>query len=299
MAANIVIIGSLGQLGMDLMLEGDRRGEDLVGLNPPQIDIADPISVESTLNPLSPKVVINTAAAHGAKQDMAEEQRHFFNVNALGAWNLARWCWRQDALLVHFSTDYVFGAEESRQQPYTENDIPCPVNLYGASKAAGESLVNAFCPRHYILRVASLYGHKGCRAKNNSNFVKTMLGKVQRGEPLKVVSDQFVSPTWTKAVAVKTYELLEVQPSPDIYHMAGSGACSWFDFASEIVKLVQGSILVEPTTTPTPEPRQLFLRPRYTALVNQNLRRAGLSDLPHWSESLNHCLNEMQNLGSV
>jgi dTDP-4-dehydrorhamnose reductase len=292
MDERIVVIGSHGQLATDLIKIGQQQGRTLIGLDLPEIDITNMVSVQQALDPRAPEIVINTAAAHGAAQAAFQEQQSFFNVNALGVWNLARWCRQHDATLVHYSTDYVFGAERSRAKPYTEADAPCPTNIYGASKVAGELLVRSFCPCHYILRVASLYGAAGCRAKSDSNFVKMTLGKIQKGENMKVVHDQFMSPTWTGAAAHKTFELLDAHAPYGLYHLAGRGTCTWYEFACEIVRLTGGKIVVEPSVTPADKPEDIFLRPRYTALDNANLRRAGLANLPDWRESLRAYLEE-------
>lgn len=289
--ATTIVVGGNGQLGADLLRVAVEQGRDAVSLTHSNIDICDTDSIEMALSPIRPRVVINTAACHGANQYTAADQLAFFRLNALGPWNLARWCRQHSAVLIHYSTDYAFGAEPSRDRPYAEADTPCPVNIYGASKVAGELLVRSFCPEHYILRVASLYGRAGCRAKSNSNFVKMTLDKIRKGEDMRVVADQFMSPTWAKAAAVKTYQLLERQGPYGLYHLAGSGVCSWYEFAREIVQLAGGVINVEPSLTPVDEPGAIFLRPRYTALDNANLRRAGLDNMLHWRESLKSYLH--------
>lgn len=286
MVARIGILGARGQLGVDLVAVGRALGRSVLEFNRPELDVTNPASIQAALDPVRPDVIINTTAAHGAKQDTAADQRAFFDVNALGAWHLARWCWRHDAMFVHYSTDYVFGTERTRALPYIEADVPCPTTLYGASKVAGERLVSAFCPRHYILRIASVYGTAGCRAKNNSNFVKLVLSKLRAGEAMKVVDDQFMSPTWARTAAEKTFELLDSGAPFGLYHLAGSGSCSWYEFAREIVRLAGGMIPVERATTPLDRPEDVSLRPRYTALDNANLRHAGLADLPPWQASL-------------
>lgn len=282
----IVIVGGNGQLGSDLLGVGRAQDRAVTGLSHADIDITNAVSVAAALNERKPAVVINTAAAHGPQQSTAADQTAFYSVNALGVWHLARWCWANGAVLVHYSTDYVFGAETTRTQPYTEADAPCPTTLYGSSKVAGELLVKAFCPAHYIVRIASVYGAVGARAKNNSNFVLMALGKIQRGENMQVVNDQWMSPTWTKAAALKTFEMLDARVPYGLYHLAGSGACTWYDFACEIVRLTGGKITVEPATTPANKPSDLFLRPRYTALDNASLRATGLNDMPDWHDGL-------------
>jgi dTDP-4-dehydrorhamnose reductase len=282
----IVLIGGNGQLGTDLARAGKELNLDLVSLTHSDIEITDLASIEQVLSGLRPEAILNTAGCHGAEQYTAADQEAFFRVNGLGALNLARFCRRRETLLVHYSTDYVFGRERARERPYIEGDPPCPINVYGASKLAGEYLIQALCPRHYLIRIASLYGSAGCRAKGNSNFVKMVLHKARRGENLKVVNDQFMSPTWTRAAAKKTYELINSGAAFGLYHMAGSGLCSWYEFAREILRIAGATIGVEPTATPAEGADEVFLRPRWTALDNAKLRQAALTDLPHWRECL-------------
>ena len=287
----VVVIGSNGQLGQDLMRACSEAGIDPVGLTHADIEIADSTSVDTILSEIGAEIIINTAAFHGGPSYVTADQGSFFRVNAIGVWNLARFCRRQGTTLVHFSTDYVFGRERGRQQPYVEEDSPCPVNVYGASKLAGELLVRAYCPKHYVIRVASLYGRAGCRAKGSSNFVKGILNKARKGEPLRVVNDQVMSPTWTRVVAAKTMELLDSGASYGLYHMAGRGFCSWFDFGEEILRIAGVSGDLQPSVT-AEGPDDVFLRPRWTALENSRLREVGLKDLPTWNESLEAYLRE-------
>ena len=281
-----VIIGGNGQLGTDLMLACEKARRPAIGLTHGDVDICDAGSIDAALSGTDADVVINTAAFQGARVYTTTDQSVFFGVNAIGVWNLARWCQQHDRLLVHYSTDYVFGGDRARCTPYTEEDPPRPVNAYGDSKLAGEHFVRAFCRKHYVIRAASLYGSAGCRAKDNSNFVKTVVAKVARGEPLEIVNDQFMSPTWTAAAAAKTLELVDLGAEFGVYHMAGSGSCTWYEFAMEIVRLIGADARVTPTVTPEEGADAVFLRPRYTALDNARLRQAGLGDLVNWREAL-------------
>ena len=289
----ITVIGSNGQLGTDILRVGREQALNVTGLTHSDIEITDVDQVEKVLSVAKLDVIINTAACHGANQYTTADQEAFFRVNALGVWNLARWCRHEGVMLVHYSTDYVFGKE--RERPYTEEDAPCPVNVYGISKLAGEYFVRAFCPKYYVIRVASLYGRAGCRAKGNSNFVKMVLDKARKGENLKMVNDQIMSPTWTRAIASKTLELIRSGTDFGLYHMAGSGSCSWYEFAREIVRIVGASVEVHPMATPEEEPDDVFLRPRYTALDNARLRQAGLNDLPNWREALKEYIQKEEN----
>lgn len=284
--SKIAVIGGNGQLGNDLTRAAQRLNLDVTSLTHADIEITDLASLTKALSALKPEIILNTAGCHGANQYTAADQAAFFWVNGLGAMNLARFCRQHEIILVHYSTDYVFGRERTPERPYTEEDPPCPVNIYGASKLAGEFLVQALCPKHYVIRIASIYGRAGCRAKGNSNFVKMVLNKARRGENLKVVSDQLMSPTWTRAIAMKTFELVNSGAGFGLYHMAGGGSCSWYEFAREILRIARATVKAEPIATPEEGRDEVFLRPRWTALDNLRLRQEGLHDLPHWCECL-------------
>ena len=122
-----------------------------------------------------------------------------------------------------------------------------------------------------------------------------VLDKARKGENLKMVNDQIMSPTWTRAIASKTLELIRSGTDFGLYHMAGSGSCSWYEFAREIVRIVGASVEVHPMATPEEEPDDVFLRPRYTALDNARLRQAGLNDLPNWREALKEYIQKEEN----
>ncbi len=282
----IAIVGATGQLGRDLAAEARQRGLETVVFGHDAIEVGDVSSIERAFATSRPTVVLNTAAVHGAQFYSAAEQDAFFRVNAIGAFNLARWCATHAASLVHFSTDYVFGGDRRRSQPYTEDDPPAPLNVYGASKLAGEQMVAASCAAHYIVRVASLYGAGGCRAKNDSNFVELVLRKAARREAMTMVTDQVMSPTATRDVAERAFDLLEVRAPSGVYHLAGRGQCSWYDFAREIVRQAGLDAEIAATATPDEAAGAIFIRPRYTALDNAAVRRTGLPDLPDWRDGL-------------
>jgi len=282
--AKMAVIGANGQLGSDLVFVAQGLGYEVAELTHDDIEIADEQSVQRALGAVVPEVVVTTAAYQGAKTYTGGDQFSYYRVNALGVWHLARWCDVHGATLVYYSTDYVFGGDVTRQVPYAEDDHPFPVNAYGNSKLAGEYFVRGFCPRHYVVRVASLYGRVGSRAKGHQNFVKTVIEKARRGEALSVVDDQVMSPTWTRRVASKTLEMLRAGAPFGLYHMAGSGCCTWLEFAREIVAVAGLSARVEPCSTPAEAPGEVFRRPRYTALRNARLSEVGLGDLPPWQE---------------
>ena len=177
-----VIIGANGQLGSDLLevLQREPPPGGIVGLTHDEIEIADAQSVARALSNVRPHWVINTAAFHNVPR-CEEEPDRAFAVNARGAWHLARTCAELGAGLLHVSTDYVF--DGNRNQPYVEQDLPGPLNVYGVTKLAGEHLIRATLPRHLIVRTCGLYGVHPCRAKAGESFVDTILRLArERGE---------------------------------------------------------------------------------------------------------------------
>src|SRR5205085_7588336 len=158
-----------------------------------------------------------------------------FQVNAYAVRELALACRDLGCTLVHFSTDYVYGLDAGRLEPYLESDRPGPVNVYGVSKLSGEFLVRANCPRHFIIRTCGLYGVWGIGGKGG-NFVETMLRLAREGKPLRVVDDQECTPSYTVDIATATAALIATDRY-GLYHLTNSGSCSWYDFARAIFGL--------------------------------------------------------------
>src|SRR5262245_6590473 len=197
------ILGANGQLARDL---APRLPGEVVPLPRSQADLTRPDSLRQALAPLRADVVINCAAYNFV--DKAEsEPEAAFAANAWGVRNLALLCRELDCVLVHFSSDYVFGLDEQRQTPYGETDAPGPVSVYGLSKLAGEYLVRSNCPKHFVIRTCGLYGLWGSGGKG-TNFVETMLRLAGQGKPLRVVADQICTPSYTVDVAAATVSLL-------------------------------------------------------------------------------------------
>ncbi|MCW4044470.1 MAG: dTDP-4-dehydrorhamnose reductase [Candidatus Bathyarchaeota archaeon] len=226
----IVIIGSTGQLGTDLM-EVLKDEYDTVGLTHQDIEVTDHRACQ-IIKDYHPGVVINTAAFH--KTDQCEEDpARTFSVNAIGARNIASVSREIEAVTVFISTDYVF--DGSANKPYTEKSVPNPVNTYGISKLAGE-LYTKQNLRHYVVRVSSLFGLAGASGKGG-NFVETMIAKAKKGDPISVVDDMWMSPTYTKDAALTIKKMLRFKLPFGTYHATNYGYCTWFEFAEEIFKL--------------------------------------------------------------
>jgi dTDP-4-dehydrorhamnose reductase len=238
----VVVLGANGQLGTELVrLLHAAGGYDARSLTHDEIEITETNSVRAALEEGGPDVVVNCAAFH--RVDDCEDQPHeAMRVNALGALNVARACARLDAVCVHISTDYVFGGHS--RGPYSEDDLPSPVNVYGVSKLAGEQLVAQACPRSLVVRVASLYGTAPVRAKSR-HFVDAVFAKAKAGEPLRVIDDVRMSPTYAHDAA-RALETLIRQRARGLVHVTNAGGCSWYEFAAKIVALAGLGAVVTP-----------------------------------------------------
>lgn len=277
----IALIGSNGQLGTDIMKYFKDKGEDIIGLTQDEIDVCYPEKCQPVLASLKPDLIINTAAFH--QVDLCEDEvEPSFAVNAAGVKNLCKVCQEYDIALMHFSTDFVFGADVERRTPYNEDDCPGPVSLYGISKLAGEYIIKYMLKKYYLIRSCGLYGHAGSMVKG-SNFVELMIKNAREGKKIKVVNDQILTPTSTEDLSKKLYELIHTGKY-GLYHMTNTGQCSWYDFALEIFKLAGLHANILPITSD--ELSAKAKRPAYSVLDNKNLRALGLEDLRSWKEAL-------------
>lgn len=276
----VLVIGASGQLGTDLCEA--LRDSELIPLTHKDIEITDMSSVKQAFNDYKPDIIVNTAA-YVRVDDCEDEKDKAFQVNVLGARNVAVVAQELGVRLVHLSTDYVFGGEgEPRTTPYTEFDTPVPLSIYGKSMLAGENLVRHFCFRHFIVRASALFGIAGSRAKGG-NFVETMLRLARERDELRVVNDQVFSPTYTRDLAGKIAQLLDTEYY-GIFHITNKGTCSWYEFTVEILKLTGVETPVIPITSDQyPQKAQ---RPRYSVLDNYHLRLLGMNDMRAWQDAL-------------
>ena len=224
-------------------------------------------------------MVVNCAAYNFVDRAEASRKRPSPSTPgacATGAWPAATWA----ASLVHFSTDYVFGLDETRRHPVRRNDAPGPVSVYGLSKLAGEYLVRSLCPRHFVIRTCGLYGVWGSGGKGG-NFVETMLRLAGQGKPLRVVADQICTPSYTVDVAAAAAALLRhaaLRPvSPD-----QRGSCAWHEFAAAIFELagVRGG----PSAITSQEYGAAARRPAYSVLSMAAYEVLGLTPPRPWQE---------------
>jgi len=283
----IALIGASGQLGSDLAKVVPARGHDLVPLTHADVEITDHASVEAMMAAHRPELVLNMAAFH--KVDLCEEKtERTFAVNTFGVRTLALACCRHDVVLVHISTDYVFGGDSARRTPYVETDTPAPINVYGVSKLAGEHLIRYLLDRHFIFRVTGLYGVAGSSGKGG-NFVELMLRLAREGKDIRVVDDQRMTPTYTIDLARQIAVMIETEHY-GLYHATSQGDCTWYEFAAEIFR--QSGLSPNLGRAKTGDFGEKATRPAYSVLENRALQQIGLDQMRPWQEALGVYLQE-------
>jgi len=280
----VAVLGANGQLGRDVASLYAAKGNAVTGLTHEQVEVASQESVQAALENARPDLVINTAAAHHVEKCEADPTQSFA-INAIGARNVAHVSHSLGAALFHISTDYVF--DGLKRSPYTEEDAAMPLNVYGNSKLAGEYFVRAENPRHFVLRVSGLYGSHPCRAKGNLNFVELMMKLARERDELKVVNDEFVTPTPTVEVA-RQIVLLSRTTDYGLYHATCEGGCSWYEFAKAIFELSGLKVRLE-TARPGEFPAKVA-RPKYSVLENAALKRSSRNTFDHWRKGLERYL---------
>jgi dTDP-4-dehydrorhamnose reductase len=277
----IALIGVDGQLGTDINIYFKSKGIEVAGLvGLEDIDVCDYRMGKNVLGEIKPDIIINTAAFHDVDR-CEDEVLSALRVNVIGVKNLAVICREMNVPLMHFSTDYVFDGK--KKEPYIESDCTSPISIYGISKLAGEQLMRYMLEKYYIVRLSGLYGLADCMGKKGGNFVEMMIKLARKNKQIKVVDDQVSTPTSTRDVAEKLFELIQ-KDKYGIYHMTNTDSCSWYEFALEIFKLMDLNVRVVPTTTE--EFGAKARRPAYSVLDNANLRKIGLADLRSWKEAL-------------
>lgn len=279
----VLVTGAGGQLGRELCR---RLGTAAIGLSRRRLDVTDPAALRQALESLRPAAVIH--AAGYTHVDRAEQQADLARrVNADSTAALADWCRRTGCWLVSVSSDYVFGADVGRQQPYTEHDLPGPVNVYGQTKLAGEQAAAA-CPRHLVVRTCGLYGS----GREDRDFVAKMLTAARRGQPLRVVADQRCSPGYLPHVAAAIVALLRAaqagRAEAGIYHVTNPGSTTWHGLAEQALRTAGMSNPVEPITSD--QWSAAAPRPRYSVLDTGKLQQCLGQGLASWQDALRECI---------
>ena len=275
----ILVTGRTGQLVLGLVERASGRDIEIVAAGRPEFDLTDEASVMAAIAQAQPDAVVNAAAYTAVDQAESEpEQAH--RVNALGAEFVARACAAQGIPVIQISTDYVF--DGGKAQPYREDDTTAPINVYGRSKLEGEVRVAQACARHVILRTAWLHSPWG------ANFVKTMLRLAETRPEIKVVADQRGSPTYVPdladvVLAIATRAVAGSDMAWGIYHAAGAGETTWFDFAGEVMLCAaqHGLPMAKILPIPALDYPTAARRPEDARLDGAKLKGLGLA-LPDW-----------------
>lgn len=286
---SIFLLGGTGQVGHDLLRVLPELGP-VVAPGRAELDLADLQAVRDTVRAAGPDLIINAGAwtdVEGAEDDEPGAMR----LNSMLPEVLAETARELGAVFVHYSTDYVFGDRSVPiRHPLREDETPLPMNAYGRSKWAGEQAVESVGGRYLILRLSWVYSLR------RRNFLKAIAERAKRGEPLRVVDDQIGTPTWSGAIAEATRDVLhrlDAVPSPwGTYHLSSGEACSWADFADDIVAWVQGDEAQPVTRIASSEFATKAARPRYSVLAVDKVENVFGVALPPWREQLRRCVTE-------
>ena len=288
----ILVIGSKGQLGHELLIQGNNSGYEILPADLPELDITDKTQVKHWLEKFRPSFVVNSAAYTNV--DKAETEIDLaFAVNRDGPANLAEICALFKVPLIHISTDFVFDGK--KKSPYIESDPASPLSIYGKSKQEGDNGVRARLKNHIILRTAWLYGVHG------HNFVKTMLRLGKEKEVINVVADQFGSPTSAADLAAAVLQIISrIKYSGDInwgtYHYCGHGITTWHKFAEEILNLAKHYIPIKTTNVKpisTAEYPIKAVRPPFSALDCGLIKKNFEISLKPWQDSLKTVIRQL------
>lgn len=281
----VAVLGANGQLGSDVCAAFRKNGDEVIALTHSEIELTSASCVDETLSASQPDFIVNTAAMHHVEK-CESNPVDAFTANGMGAKHVAEWARRAGSTVAYMSTDYVFDGKKG--SPYLEGDVTAPLNVYGITKLAAENFTAAIATKYFVLRVSAIYGLQPCRAKGGLNFVELMLKLSREREELRVVDDEYVTPTSTVQIAA---QLVALSRSTDygLYHGTAEGSCSWYEFAREIFRSTGSRIRLE-RATPSEFPLKVP-RPKYSVLENGALKAAGLNVFTDWREGLNVYLN--------
>ena len=294
--STILLTGVNGQLGWELQRALAPLG-NVVALTRADLDLSQPDAIRQVVHEHRPAIILNPAAYTAVDKAEAEPELALA-INGTAPGVLAEEARQIGALLVHYSTDYVF--DGSQNAPYTEEDVPNPQSIYGKTKLAGESAIRAIGGKHLILRTSWVYGVHG------GNFVKTVLRLAKERDELRIVADQFGAPTWARLLANSTARMIQGWQNREfgedqlgLYHLTAAGRTSWHHYAEEIVRLARqyDPVLRDKALTihgiptsgyPLPAPR-----PANSVLATNKIRRTFGLNLPAWQDNLANCIKEI------
>lgn len=287
---NILVTGANGQLGNEMRIVAKNSADNYIFTDVAELDITNAEAVEKMVMDNDVKVIINCAAYTNV--DKAEDDSEFAEIlNAKAAENLAVAMKKNDGLLVHVSTDYVFGGTKNNT-PCKEDEPANPTGVYGVTKLHGEQAIMATGCHYIIIRTAWLYSEFG------KNFLKTMLNLTATKPQLKVVFDQVGSPTYAYDLALAIFDIVEnrkYEGNDGIYHFSNEGVCSWFDFTKMIAEYA-GNTQCDIQPCHSDEFPSKVVRPSYSVLDKTKIKATFGTVVPYWTDSLKVCMNNLRNM---
>lgn len=287
---NILVTGANGQLGNEMRIVAKNSVDNYIFTDVAELDITNAEAVEKMVMDNDVKIIVNCAAYTNV--DKAEDDSEFAEIlNAKAAENLAVAMKKNDGLLVHVSTDYVFGGTKNNT-PCKEDEPANPTGVYGVTKLHGEQAIIASGCRHIIIRTAWLYSEFG------KNFLKTMLNLTATKPQLKVVFDQVGTPTYAYDLALAIFDIVENRKSEGndgVYHYSNEGVCSWFDFTKMIAEYA-GNTQCDIQPCHSDEFPSKVVRPSYSVLDKTKIKATFGTVVPYWTDSLKVCMNNLRNM---
>lgn len=285
----ILLTGKTGQVGYELERSLQGLGE-IIALDRSQMDLANLAQVRGVIRTLKPNLIVNPAA-YTAVDKAESEPELAMRINGEAPGVMAEEAKKLDAVMIHYSTDYVF--DGNKGTPYVETDLTCPVNVYGISKLAGEQAIQATGIPHLILRTSWVYGMRG------NNFLRTILRLAQERDELRIVADQYGAPTWCRTIADTTAHIVAQSKGAEhkedwwqqrggIYNLTAQGQTTWYGFTQAILRnsSIPHKLHLTPITTQDyPLPAK---RPTYSVMSSDRLNRT-FCGLPAWENSLKLC----------
>ncbi len=278
----VLVTGSKGQLGADVVKELCRRGHGVCQADLPECDILDAVALARLFDEEKPDAVAHLAA-YTAVDKAESEPELCFAVNAEGTRNVAAECAKRGIKMLYTSTDYVFGGEGDKF--YETDDEKAPLNVYGKSKLEGEYAVSENCKKSFIVRISWVFGRHG------KNFAATILRLAKEKDEIRVVNDQTGSPTFTEDLAPLLCDMLESEKY-GVYHATNEGVCTFAEWAQEAVRLkgLGAEIIPIPTSEyPTPA-----ARPQNSRLSKASLDENGFGRLPDWRDAVKRFVEETE-----
>ena len=284
----LLVTGANGQLGWELgQLAKAYPAFEFVLVDRSQLDLAFPETFEKIIQTIAPDCIINTAA-YTAVDKSETEKALSYTVNATAVQTLASICKKLAIPFMTYSTDYVFDGEAT--EPYLSSTKMDPVNYYGSTKAAGETLAMEANENTIVIRTSWVFSSHG------NNFVKTMMRLMKERAQLNIVADQKGRPTYAKDLAIATMSMIEAlhagKTIKGIYHFANQGETTWYDFAAKIKTIARLTCDLQPIETkdfPTPAKR-----PAYSVLDTSRIEEALSLSIPHWEDALTSCMKEIE-----